>query len=47
MLLFAKFDLGTEAGGGETHLDCSFGHALEGIAAGFGWGTFVDEVGQD
>lgn len=47
LCLFAELDLGTEASGGKTHFDCSFGHALEGVAAGFGWWAFVGEVAQD
>lgn len=38
---------GAEAGGGEAHLDGGFAHALEGVAAGFGGGAFVDEVAED
>ncbi len=47
MLLFAEFDLGAKAGGIQAHFDSGFGHALEGVAAGFGWWAFVDEVCQD
>lgn len=42
-----KGSSGAEAGGGETHLDGGFAHALEGVAAGFGGGAFVDEVAED
>ena len=36
-----------ESGGRETHLHRGFAHALEGVTASFGRGTFVDEVTED
>ena len=47
MSLLREFDLGTEAGGRDAHLDRCFTHALKGVAAGFGGWTFVDEIAED
>ena len=41
------WNAGAEAGGREAHVHGGFAHALEGVAAGFGGGAFVDQVAED
>ena len=42
-----KAHLRAEAGGVLAHLDGGFGHAIEGIAAGFCWGACLHKVAED
>lgn len=46
-MLFDEFDLGAEPRGAKAHFDGSFAHSVKGIAAGLGWGAFVNEVAED
>lgn len=36
-----------EAGGGETHFDRGFAHAVKGVTTGFRGGTFFNQIVED